>query len=223
LPDFVQFSPDSSDAKYNLDEAEQSRKQRFAHLVITDGKKGIEAHQSRTTSILVEHFFVQVLTTKIFDAKSLEHHVAIEIVGTRENVMMAEYVYHFLIQQTDYLVSEIAKIKRLSRIQRKSYKLGVLAGFSEKLRETERAEKVKDSLSPDTGPGLIRLALAKFHKDTALDRYLNNIYPRMSTNRESSQYIDGSAFSQGQSVGRTITLNKAVNSSNENRGQLLSE
>ena len=82
-------------AKYNLDEAEGSRKQRFAHLVITHGKKRIEAHQSRTTSILVEHFFVQVLTTKIFDAKSLEHHVAIEIVGTRENVMMAEYVYHF--------------------------------------------------------------------------------------------------------------------------------
>jgi hypothetical protein len=210
-------------AKYNLDEAEGSRKQRFAHLVITHGKKRIEAHQSRTTSILVEHFFVQVITTKIFDAKSLEHHVGIEIVGTRENVMMAEYVYHFLIQQTDYLVSEIAKTKPLSRVQRKSYKLGALAGFSEKLRETERAKTINDSLSPNTGPGLIRLALAKFHRDTVLDRYLNNIYPRLSSNRGSSQYVDGSAFSQGQSVGRTITLNKAVNSSNENRGQLLSE
>jgi hypothetical protein len=168
-------------------------------------------------------FFVQVITTDIFDAKSLEHQVGIKIVGTRDNVMMAEYVYHFLIQQTDYLVSEIAKTKPLSRVQRKSYKLGVLAGFSEKLRETERAKTIKDSLSPDTGPRLIKLALAKFHKDTALDRYLNNIYPRLSSNRGGSQYVDGSAFSQGQSVGRTITLNKAVNRSDESRGHLLNE
>ena len=95
--------------------------------------------------------------------------------------------------------------------------------MSEKLRETERAKTVKDSLSPDTGPGLIKLALAKFHKDRALDRYLNNIYPRLLSNRGGSQYIDGSAFSQGQRVGRTITLNKAVNASNENRAYLLNE
>ena len=211
-------------AKYNLDEAEGSRKQRFAHLVITHGKKRVEAHQSRITSILVEHFFVQVLTTKIFDAKSLERHAGIEIIGARENVMMAEYVYHFLIQQTDYLVSEIAKTKPLSRIQRKSYKLGILAGFSEKLREPERARNVKDSVSPDdTESGLIKLALARFHKDPALDQYLNNVYPRISSGRGGSQYVDGLAFSQGQSIGRTITLNKAVSGSDESRGHLLNE
>jgi len=211
-------------AKYNLEEGEGgSRKQRFAHLVITHGKKRMAAHQSRTISILVEHFFVQVITTRIFDAKSLEHHVGIEIVGTRENVMLAEYVYHFLIQQTDYLVSKIAKTKLLSRVQRKSYKLGVLAGFSEKLRATEKAKTSNESLGPDTGPGLIKLALAKFHKDTALERYLNNIYPRLSSNRGSSQYVDGPAFSQGQSVGRTITLNKALNNAIGNRKHLLNE
>jgi hypothetical protein len=206
-------------AKYNLDEA--SQKQRFAHLILSHGKKRIEAHQSRIISILVSHFFVQVITIKLFEAKSCEYHVGIEIIGKRENVMMAEYVYQFLIRQTDFLVTEVTRTRALSRVQKKSYRLGILAGFSEKLRETERASVAGDSPQTSEKAALITRALSKFHKDKVLDRYLHHIYPKLSKKGSGSQYIDGSIFSQGRDVGQTITLNRPITHSDGNRGHLL--
>ncbi len=207
-------------AKYNLEEI--SKKSSFAHLTITHGKKRIEAHQNRIISILVEHFFVQIIGTKLFDADTGEYHVGFEIVGTRENILMADYVYHFLLQQTNHLVSEMAKEKPLSRVQKKSYRLGILSGFSEKLTDSEKQAHA-DGPAPLTDPGsnLIAKAITKFKEDPELEAYISQVYPRLSTRGSNSQYIDNSIFSDGKSVGRTITLNKAVNGSDGNRGLLL--
>jgi len=212
-------------AKYNLEHAAESAREQFAHLVITHRKKRVEAHQSKIIGILVGHFFVQVLHFKMFDAMSGEHHQAIEIVGKRENVLMAEYVYHFLLQQTENRVQEAAKAagRKLTFFERKSYRLGILHGFAEKLTRSE-------SSSPETPTprgrsqelSLIGKALVSFKKDSKLDDYLGEIYPRLRTRGTSFQGVDSHAFDAGFAVGRTITLNKAVTSREGNRGLLLS-
>ncbi len=216
-------------AKYNLEQATQDARSQFAHIVICHGKRRIEAHQNKIMGILVGHFFVQVLTYSQFDAATGERHRAIEIIGTRENALMAEYVYHFLLGQTDYWVREAAKSKAgrrpLSRVARKSYRLGILEGFAEKLARAESpGEDSPTEFAGSTGTelSLIGKAVATFKKDRQLGEYMSEIYPRISTRGFSWRGLDDSAFCAGRSVGQTLTLNKAVTTTQGNQGRLLS-
>jgi hypothetical protein len=221
-------------AKYNLDkychgDQEQS-KSNMAHIFLSHKKKRIEAHQDKIAGILVGHFFVKVIFSRDFDAKTLQEYKSIELIGTRENVLMAEYVYYFLLQQTEFLVRELKKKKTtLSRLEAKSYRLGVLQGFSEKLlRMDEQMKKSSTSLAPISHAsgkdGLVTFekALAALESDKSLSDYLNTVYPRLVNASGQTQYLDSSIYGEGRAAGRQINLHKAVADKKGNTGLLLS-
>ncbi len=229
-------------AKYNLEQSEASKKPDFAHIVIETGKKRLEAHHERILSILVGHFFVEILTSKLFDPKSGDDFKMIEIIGTRENTLMAEYVYHFLLQQSDFWVRETVKTskQKISRVDRKSLKLGILEGFSEKLAAAERggARPFTQQATPSSGSGrvqppsdaapsnqksvsIVGTALTQFRKDPALKTYLTTIYPRVRHRTGGSHRVDASYYETGKSIGKTITLNQAIATQGSNQGRLL--
>lgn len=221
-------------AKYNLEQAEGDARSHFAHITICHGKKRIEAHQEKIMGILVGHFFVQVLFLQQFDAKTGKRHRAMEIIGTRENALMAEYVYHFLLQQTDYWVREASRNPDLPlpRDARKSYRLGLLEGFAEKLRHSERPVPRCPPLTPtifssdkparqENELTVVGTAVARFKKDPRLDDYLSEIYPRLRTRGSVERIYDEYAFIAGKKIGKTLTLNKAVATDEGNRGRLL--
>jgi hypothetical protein len=205
-------------AKHNLDEdAAKLSNLSFSHVVITHGKKRIEMAQRKIIGILVGHFFVQVIVFSLFDAKTAERHKAIEIIGTRENVLMAEYVYYFLHQQADYLVREKEKDsgQRLTRTIRKSFTLGILQGFSGKLQQSAQVR------THDSFPNIVGTALEKFKNDPELKNYMSGLYPRTVNRTSVTSGIDGSAFHDGMSVGKSIILSKAVATDGGNQGRLL--
>ncbi|MCB0350857.1 MAG: DUF2786 domain-containing protein [Bdellovibrionales bacterium] len=201
-------------AKYNLKNIEAHDQDQFVHLVITHGKKRLESWQQRTVSILLEHFFVKALICRQFDAKTGEKVQAIELIGTRENVEMAEFVYHFLLQQVEFLLN--GSLKRgspLRRAERSSFRLGVLDGFDKKLK-TSLEVKVSNVVETN----IISRALEKFKNDVHLDYYVSEIYPRLHSRRSSSVQVYDEAFSAGHVAGKTITLNKPIRSSSKKSG-----
>ncbi len=225
-------------AKYNFEQVESSQSQNFAHIAISTGKKRIETHQDRILSILVGHFFVEVLTSSLFDAKTGDHFKMIEIIGARENALMAEYVYYFLLQQSEFWVGETMRTsgQKLSRVDRKSLKLGLLEGFAEKLTAAEtsasesmsaRQESAFSSPSDRSDPSLSRslslvgAALAHFRRNAALKDYLKTVYPRVKRTTGNRQAVDLSLYEVGRSIGQTITLHKAVAAQGQNSGRLL--
>ena len=219
-------------AKYNLDRTQSEKKESFHHILICHKKKRIERYQDRIISILVEHFFVRVLTCHMFDAMSGEYHRAIEIIGTRENALMAEYVYHFLLQQSEFWVEEAIKSskRKISSVERRSFRMGVLEGFSEKLRESEKPTTDTGSSTPfqktsgefrSSELSVIGKAVALFKRDKALDSYLEEVYPKLGTRSSGGYSVDLDSFSAGKAVGKSITLNKAVNTTSSQSGRLL--
>ncbi len=224
-------------AKYNIEQAEEDLRSRFAHIVVCHKRKRIEAHQEKIAGILVGHFFVKVLFIEQFDSVSGERHKALEIVGTRENALMAEYVYHFLLQQTDYWVREAAKNpeRPLPRYARKSYRLGILEGFAEKLKQSERPAESHPPLTPtifsrtppiargDGELSVIGTAVTRFKKDPQLEDYLSDVYPRLGKRGGVERIHDDHAFWAGAKIGKSLVLNKAVSGQDGNRGRLLSK
>lgn len=198
-------------AQYNLDQTHLSDRSQFVHLVMSNGKKRKTAWEQRIISILIESFFVEIILKKQFNAKTGEADQAFEMIGTRENVLMAEYVYYFLKQQLESLCK---KANPSTRSQKSSYRLGILEGF---------AEKLKGSPSVVTNPSqsVIERALVQFKNDPFLEKYLKEIYPKLTLKRNSSRLVDTPAFLAGQQVGQKLILHKPLASSKKS-GLLIS-
>ncbi len=204
-------------ARYNLERKDQSQ---FVHLEIATGRRRMGAHEKRIANILVSHFFVEVILGETYDVASSERQRKIEIIGRRENVLMAEYVYSFIHRQLKELLAQrLVQEPRLSRVARKSFWLGVLHGFAAKLKAAERAPLESKG---EQESGLIAQALARFNGDREASRYIASVYPRLSTTYTAAQRIDSSAFAAGNSAGRKITLNKPVTARTQNLGRMLS-
>jgi hypothetical protein len=121
------------------------------------------------------------------------------------------------VRQTEQLVEKMASEPRhvtgrgSGRILRKSYRLGVLQGFAEKLRAAERPSDKGEGVGHEAN--VISSALVAFNKDNELDQYLGEVYPRLRSVRSESQRVDSSAYDAGKTAGKQITLNKPVASS----------
>jgi hypothetical protein len=205
-------------ARHNLDESLRQGMsdsyRRMVHLLICHKKKRIEAHQSQICGILVGYFFVRVIFCKEFDAKTGEEYQAFQLIGSRENVLMAEYVYHFLLNQTDFLMRERRKqFGKLTPLATKSYRLGILQGFEAKLKESDRVGD-QDMIA-------MGQALTAIKDDPRIEEYLETVFPRLQTRGSTSQYIDGNSYAAGTAAGGKITLHRGVSSQGGSSGKFL--
>lgn len=221
-------------AKHHLDQYQRDQRSKYSHFVICEKKKRIEIHQSKIISILVGHFFVKVLTVSQYDAQTGQEYRAIELIGTRENCLMAEYVYHFLVNQLDFWVRQAAwERKQLTRLQRKSFRMGILSGFSAKLEDAKSATSTEmpvgkgEAGAPTTRDSdskkltWVGQAVQKFETDRSLENYMRNVYPQIVTRSGSSYGVDSSVFASGKEIGLKLTLRKGVSTRQGNLGKFL--
>ena len=105
----------------------------FTYVLINHKKKKAPQHQALIASILNSHFFVETVFGELYDAQLNERHRTLEIVGTSQNVQMAEYVYHFLHASVESLWQSYKKSEGVHGCLKRTFYLGVLQGFDEKL------------------------------------------------------------------------------------------
>ncbi|AZZ35731.1 hypothetical protein CIK05_02585 [Bdellovibrio sp. qaytius] len=176
--------------KYNLEHADLGEKSEVSHLIISTGKKRLSLIEKKIIAMLVEFYFVQVIVVQEFSSKTLTHYQALEVIGLKENALMAEYVYQFLLRATKGYPST-------------SMKLGLLDGFAQKLKGHSLVKEPNQK-------ALIVRAEAK------LEDYVHDYFPRLRSLRSSSRQISSSDYNHGVSQGQKLNLNKPI--SENNRG-----
>lgn len=152
--------------------------------------------------IISEFFFVEVIRVPVYVPAEGSHAQVFEVMGTRENVAMAEHVHAFLLATADRLWKENRTDRRVrSGRDRVAYQSGVMRGFRDKL-VGERKELA--------GVGLVWVG------DGNLETFFRARYPRIQTRR---RYVRAtSAHAAGREAGRNVVLHKPVSSSgNGNR------
>ena len=82
--------------KYQLDGASGGEQQDFETIVISFDRKRLQPFESMIGSVLVNHFYVKIVFTSIYDPRRDDEFRAMEILGTSRNVCHANYVYWFL-------------------------------------------------------------------------------------------------------------------------------
>ena len=210
--------------RHNLSQIASQKSSKFVYSIINHRQKRIPQYQSSIASILAGHFFVEVIHSQLYDAPSQTHHRVIEILGTVDNVKMAEYVYFYLFNNLPVLWNAYKKAHApSSRRSKNSYYLGVLLGFRRKLDD----EAVKKSAAPDmaphpnlmTAPGEIvaidhipqgeRKRLMQV-AGQEMSAFVRTRFPKLSTRGGSRCYTDPTTFDAGVRQGRELSLHRGI-------------
>ncbi len=211
-------------AKYNIELNQSMQNEGFVHLVLNYGKKKLPSWFVRIAVILSEHFFVRTLICQQFEQMSGAYHGAIEVIGRKENVLMAEYVFYFLIQQLEALVENKIQAERgLSRRDRNSYRLGILEGFSRKLKWTQpldQTESGRNDEFSDIMGGNKNIEISKMDKE--IDSYMGTIYPKLRKRGGGSVRINNDLYASGESAGMSLRFHKPVSEKEAGPRALLS-
>lgn len=204
--------------RHNFDRLRAHRAGNMDTLMICRQRKKQESHESMIYSILNESFFVKVIHTSLYDAKACEKYKAVELLGTRENLVMAEYVFYFLLQQCESLWKDHKKLTRCDGKLRRSYQLGILHGFSEKLT----AQPVQTKVAQDLGLSQGESKALVLQDRRELEDFVAKKYPRLASKSRGRARVDGSTFAAGKSAGRAINLHRAVTGKSGRFGGFLS-
>ena len=210
--------------RHNLERLRARRGATFVYAQLSRGKKRIDVAESLIASVLVEHFMVQVIFGDTFDAPTATRVRVLEVFGADENVRMAEYVYAFLYRTAHELWADYKERTRKGAGAKRSYLVGVLTGFRDKLRAQSEArpsdpgdsqEGTQVPLSADQRKALITVARAE------LDAFVQKRYPRLTTRSSKRGLSDGSSYAAGRDAGRRINLQRPIDGPARQRGRLL--
>jgi hypothetical protein len=205
--------------KYNIGRIEQDKASQCVYAIISHKKKRIQNYQRRICLILMEHFFVDVVYSCLYDATDCQTYKTIELLGTVENVRMAEYVYYFLLNQMEVLW-KIHRGKTAGRAARnkRSYRLGVLKGFHDKLDRQARERSHRHDLRNDSTKSVSALICTQ---DRELHAFMKMRYPRLSKYRSRGMRVDYRMFQAGLNDGKRLNIYRGIQQKDGYRGRLL--
>ena len=121
-------------------------------MLIEIGKKQVATYQRHICRILQDFFFVRVVLSETYKPATNEVHKAIELLGTSENVAIAEYCCHFL--ENGWLCygrSIACEIQAPAAPRRTAFTLGWSLGFGKNYRNKTGGERELTSPVLSTG------------------------------------------------------------------------
>ncbi|MDR1086111.1 MAG: DUF2786 domain-containing protein [Deltaproteobacteria bacterium] len=214
-------SPEPAEAQSALAMAGRLMAKHNIELPKADQKAGFDSYERRLillnstqissrvriiASILNRHFFVKSILCYLYNPQLNRTERTLEVMGRPVNLVMAEHVFHFLMERTETLwqyhkpLALAAGEKGLGA--KNSFICSLLNAFYTKLDEAETESRVRDGLeSSDVILG----------SDTLLQDYYSLCYPtaRSTYSRSPSSF---SPFSQkaGTEAGRNLSISQPI-------------
>jgi hypothetical protein len=196
-------------ARYNFDPATAPQTlSDFTTFTIYLNSQKTSQHHAMIASLLNEFFGVRVIHASYFNVSTGEDQKCIELAGTKPNVLMAEHVYVFLERSLASLWKEHLRQCKGERERgaKRSFYLGVLAGFREKLR-SQKIEVQDQTVATSASSDRRDLAL---RPDPKLDEFFKYRFPRLRTHGFSNSFRSRDSFDAGRSKGRDIVINRPI-------------
>ncbi len=204
--------------KYNLRQLEDDSSQGYGYLIINLKKKRTERYQRQICRILQEFFYVKIVFSSLYDSLLDTEHNIIELLGRRENIEVAEYIYFFLENKLKELWQQNrTRFRGNATRARNSYYSGLLAGFYDKLEQQNQNLK-KHSVYDHYSSNTSALVVAE---DQQLQNFIGNRYPRLCCRSRQKATIYRDSYDRGVEDGAKIVINKGVGGDDGNLGRLL--
>jgi hypothetical protein len=178
-------------------------------VLINLKRKRLESYHRAICSILQEHFQVEIVIVPLYDATKLTSYKNIDIMGRTENVEVAEYVFHFLLDRLSILWQERKHADHCrQRGGKNSYWLGVLNGFREALQQESPLDKVEGKPTNRENRGGSNLPVTG--SDHLLSSFVRERHPKLRAGRNRKIRVDNSFFASGVQAGRLLKLRRGI-------------
>ena len=199
--------------KYGLDPQtldESSSQGLILHFdIIYTTRKRLERYHAVIGSLLQEHFLVDVVFSSSYHAEDFTTYKTIEIFGSHENVRIAVYVYHFILNQLPLLWQVYQQSRNVEKKHRTAYYMGILKGFESKLGDRhevslQNANEASQSVNSKVLSEAVKRHLAVYRKK--LDDYLRKRHPKLHSRRWSHSGYDLAHYQNGVRRGKELNL-----------------
>ena len=210
--------------RHRLDFAALAEDQGLVHRTINTGQQTLPVHRKSICSLLESCFAVRVICSSLYQPHEDVSFKTIELLGREEQVAIAEHCYHFLENRLQTLWQKNrAGFGGNGRIAKKSYYLGLLAGFRQTLERSRTASPAPtEKWSPARIFPVIREAQQLLKEAEQLDDFVATRYPRLRRLRRQGGSIYRSAYQEAVAAGRTITLHQPMDGGKKREIRLLS-
>ena len=204
-------------AKYNIDFVLNKLEADYDYVQICVGSTKTPLTTKWILGILQKHFFVKTIIVSSYNAEKCSKVKAFEIVGSADNLAIAEYVFHFLCSSIETLWKDYQKKARAKGAEKRSFCVGVLKGFGDKLDASDQAQH-EEMLR---GTSCQTTSLLIVDQDTQLNKFFLERFPNVRKGRSTKSRIRQNAFASGIGEGKRLTLHKPLSSSDGNKGLFL--
>ncbi len=196
--------------KYNLDRiaGADTDASDIRYLYLHSGKKRMQSIEKMILNFLEDFYFVDCVIADIYDAQTDEEYRAGVLIGKQEALVVAEYVYRFLLNTSNGLWQDFRKTHHGQRTGKVAFDSGFMKGI--------RSNHEMMSKQPENAaaPGDTSLPIAAVNALRVQCRAENNrektrLFPRLSKNRTSYR-MDKTAFRQGMAQGRKTHIHRPV-------------
>ena len=206
-------------SKYNLEKISQQSGEDYFTCLITRKKQRIEAVESLIFSVLIEFFFVKVITRSIYDHKEDTYYKGAEVLGKLENVKLAEYVYHFLWNQATTRSKKISCQSNTGMLRR-DFRYGLIRGFATKLRQQNLDDKsLSEKIDLQTKQDIYALIVSE---DQSLSDFENRRHPDLiSQSYGPGRPMNRDAYNAGFTEGKQLNLHRGLQRGTSEFGGLL--
>ena len=196
--------------KYNLKRSEQSDSfgTDVVFRTICHKKKRIESIQKSITALLIRHYFVDAVLSSTYDPFDDTEYKTIVLIGRKENLTVAEYVYHFLYRTASMLWQEYRKLYSAGRKEKNSFDAGFMKGIRSNHAENAVAVKPRKpdsaSLPVKTEQSLVK----QVEKENRKER--DRLFPRLRADAYGRHRPGSRAYQAGVEKGGDTRIRKGI-------------
>ncbi len=200
-------------SRRNLDllEAEEGRPGagQYEYRLIKLAARRVDSRLALIAHILGRHFFVECIFVPGYNPLTDKEEKNLELMGRPENTLLAEHVFHFLMERTESLWRGRHREHRGGGLAaRNSFIIALLEAFCAKLDEAAKAEGESSSPAPPEGGFSAPILL----RDAGLKDYVKSRHPRVTNISGRGRLYDPESDRAGREAGAALNLSRPLES-----------
>lgn len=197
-------------ARYNFDLISRDKSRNFVSVFV--GRPALR-HTRDTyslSSLLIDFYFVQGIWVSAWVANREKMGRVLEITGTPENIVTAEYVYDFVKSHINAQWSRYNKERKLTLHRKTDFATGIIVGFRSRL-ESRRAA---DPGNRESGQ-IVKI------QDPRLVTHIKYRYPHTRTYHSVVSNQDEQILEDGRKIGRKMVISRGITENSDDGGRLI--
>jgi hypothetical protein len=195
---------------YNIDIIKNDQTRQFDSKRIGKTMSRRPRYMYRVAYLLTMFYHVKTIWETTFCLNSEKKGNALCIIGSKNNLEIAEYVHDFVHHYIDTHWLEAKRKTGTTAHKKNDFASGVVNGFIDKIKQANE----------DTDVLYDRFEITRV-TDPQLDDYFQYLYPRTQTIRRKSRSLNRTLYNHGLDKGKDLVIHKGVQHQNGNRMNLL--